>query len=262
MSEPPPAEALHRTVLGLMRRHRSVRQFTGEPVDPGVIESCVGAAQCAATSSWIQGYHVLQITDPETRARLAQLAGGQEQVERAGAFFIICGDTRRHQLIAQRASEPYVSSTETFVLAVVDASLFAQNLALAFEAHELGTCFIGGLRNDLFGVDERVGLPTGVLPLFGLCVGEPAESNRASRDGPAGLRPRLPVDVVCSKDAYPSDEDLLAAVDAFDETRASEYYAARGAPGRTWSGGTYRKFRQLSRPDLRAYYESKGARFE
>lgn len=249
-------------ILELMKRHRSVRDFTPDPVDPSVIERCIGAAQCAATSSWIQGYHLLQVTKPEARTRLAELAGGQAQVERAGAFFVVCGDTRRHQLLAQRASVPYVGSTETFLLAVIDASLFAQNLVLAFEAHDLGACYIGGLRNDLFAVDELLDLPAGVLPLVGLCVGTPTEADRRDREGPAGLRPRFSVDTVHSLDRYPSDAEVLAAVTTFENERAGPYYDARGDPGRTWSGGTYRKFGRLLRPDLRAYYESKGVRFE
>ena len=48
---------------------------------------------------------------------------------------------------------------------------------------------------------------------------------------------------------------------AHDED-AARYYAERGQPGRTWSGGTWRKFQRRLREHLLEYYRSKGARFE
>ena len=64
---------------------------------------------------------------------------------------------------------------EAFLVAVVDASLFAQNLCIAFESLGYGICYIGGLRNRLDEVDGLLELPHGVYPLYGLCVGRPAE---------------------------------------------------------------------------------------
>lgn len=242
-----------RDVLDLMRRHRSVRDFKDEPVPREAIERAVEAAQCAATSSWIQAYHLLQVTDSTERERLAQIAGGQPQVAAAGAFFVVSGDTRRHRLIAAREGKPYVNSTELFLLATVDASLFAQNLTLAFEAQGFGICYIGGLRNDLQAADDILDFPEGVLPLFGLCVGVPASD--------PGPRPRMAPGDVWSEGRYPSDGEVLEGVDAFDEAAAA-YYSAREAAGRNWSGGVWRKFARPLRPDLRHFYESKGASFD
>lgn len=240
-------------VLGLMARHRSIRSFTGEAVPDGDVERAVAAAQCASTSSWIQAYHLLQVEDPGERARLAALAGGQEQVERAGAFFVVAGDTRRHRLVARREGQPYVNSAELFLLATVDASLFAQNLTLAFESLGYGACYIGGLRNDLAAVDAVLELPEGVYPLFGLCVGRPASD--------PGTRPRLSPAAVWTKGRYPSDDEVLEQVAEHDRAAAA-YYAERGQPGRDWSGGVWRKFARPMRPELRSYYDSKGASFD
>ena len=240
-------------VLDAMRRHRSIRDFRDEPVPDEHTERAVAAAQCAATSSWIQAYHLLQVVDGEERAALARHAGGQRQVEEAGAFFIISGDTRRHRLLARREGVPYENSAELFVLATVDASLFAQNLTLAFESMGYGTCYIGGIRNQLADVDGLLELPEGVYPLFGLCVGVPASD--------PGTRPRLPARAVWSQGRYPSDDEVLASADAFD-ARSLRYYEDRGAPGRNWTGGVWRKFRRPLRPDLRGFYDSKGASFD
>lgn len=240
-------------VLDVMARHRSVRAYEDEAIPDEVIERAVRAAQCAATSSWIQAYHLLQVTRAEERSRLVELTGGQPQVAAAGAFFVVCGDTRRHRLVAEREGAPYANSTELFLLATIDASLFAQNLTLAFEALGYGACYIGGLRNDLRAVDELLELPHGLYPLFGMCVGRPASD--------PGTRPRLDPRAVWTKDRYPADEDVERGIEAHDRV-AAEYYARRGAAGRTWSGGLWRKFKAPLRLALRGYYESKGASFE
>lgn len=243
-------------VLQLMSAHRTVRRYLKTPVPDAHVAEAVRAAQMASTSSWIQAYSLLQVTDPAKRSALREYTGDQAQVEEAGAFFCISADTRRHRLIAEREGAPYEGNLETFILAVTDATLFAQNLALAFESQGYGMCFIGGLRTRLPEVDSLLEFPHGVWPLFGLCVGTPAEART-----PSELRPRLPLDLVWTKDRYPDDEVILRAIDTYDD-EAATYYTQRGAPGRNWSAGTWRKFQRRQREDLLDYYRSKGATFE
>jgi len=238
-------------VTELMRAHSSVRKFRTGALDPGRIRTAVSAAQMAATSSHIQAYALLEITLPETRATLARLSGNQAFIAECGAFFVVCGDTRRHRLVAERTGYARSDNLETFLLAVIDASLFAQNLVLAFESDGLGICYIGGLRNELPEADAVLGLPEGVLPLYGLCVGEPLEK-------PAP-KPRLPVEAVWFRDRYPSDEEMLASIARYDEEMAA-HYAARGLRNRSWSGGIVRRFEHPTRDHLAEYYTRKGAR--
>jgi len=242
-------------VLEQQAAHRSVRAFLPDALPDADIRRAVEAARQAATSSWIHAYSLLQITEPATRARLADLTGGQRQVEQAGAFFVVNGDVRRHRLVAERIGKPYVANLETFLLATVDASLFAQNLVLAFESMGYGTCYIGGLRTELPEVDTLLELPQDVWPLYGLCVGAPDPAV------PTAPRPRLSADALWMKDRYHDDTQLLQHVDAFDEV-AAEHYATRGFEGRNWSGGLWRKFVKPSREHLYAYYTSKGARLD
>lgn len=235
----------------LMAAHRSVRRFVPTPVPSEAIDRCVRAAQQAATSSHVQAYCLVQIFDAQERERLAELAGGQRQVREAGAFFVVCAEERRHAVVAKRAGEPHERNFESFLVATIDAALFAQNLALAFESEGYGICYIGGVRNDLPAVDALLELPDLVYPLFGLCVGEPAE------DPPR--RPRLDPAAVWVRERYPSDERVLALVDEQD-VRASQWYEQIGKPGRDWSGGLLRKVTRSWRDAARTFYEGKGAR--
>lgn len=236
--------------LSLMRDHRSVRHFSAERPDEAELREAVAAAQMASTSSHGQAYGLLRVRDPRTRARISELAGDQAMVRQAGAFFVVLGDLRRHWLAAEDAGGPAVDNLETFLLATVDASLFAQNLALALEARGYGICYVGGLRNALEEIDELLALPKGVLPLYGLCVGTPARRNER--------KPRLPLDAVLFEDRYPDDERMRALVAEHDREMAA-YYERRGTPGRNWSAGVARKLSEARRAYLADYYRGKGA---
>jgi nitroreductase len=240
-------------VLELLAGHRSIRAFKDAPLPEADVERAVRAAQQAATSSHIQAYSLLRLRDPSVRARLVELTGGQPYVAGCGAFFAVLADQRRHKLLSARHDAAHVDNLETFLLAVVDASLFAQNLVIAFEAMGYGTCYIGGLRNRLPEVVELLELPEGALPLFGLCVGVP--------DQQPETKPRLPVEAICFEDRYPQDAELLERIDAYDEVM-ERYYERRGKVGHNWSGAIWRRYAKPHREHLAECYRGLGARLD
>lgn len=249
-STPPPASD---PVLALLHAHASVRAFSGAPLPPGDLERAVAAAQCAATSSNMQCYGLIEVTRGDERARLAELCGDQAQVREAGTFLVVVGDLARHARLAERAGQRLVANLEAFLLAAIDAALFAQNLVVALESLGHGTCYIGGLRNRIAEVDALLELPPLVLPLFGLCAG-PARARPE-------CKPRLATSAVLHRDRYPARERSLADVDAYDQ-RMRPHFAARGRPDHTWSGAMARLLAEPRRPHLFDYYRSKGIVFE
>jgi FMN reductase (NADPH) len=233
-----------------MLAHRSIRRFKDDPVPEADIAEAVRAGQAAATSSAVQAYSAIRVRDAGTRAEISEIAGPQEKVVRCGAFFVVCGDTRRHRLLCERAGVGYADTFENFLVSVIDASLFAQNATLAFESMGYGTCYIGGVRNDLGAVRRVLGLPTGVYPLFGLCVG--------LADERPGARPRLEHDAVLFDDAYPDDDTLLDGVGRYDAVYGA-YLAERGAQVRGWSEAMVDKHAKPTRADAGGFYASQGA---
>ena len=240
--------------LTLLYAHRSVRKFSPEPLPDEDIRKAVAAGQAASTSSAIQAYCVINVKDRRSRAELVALTGGQPYVAAAGAFLVICGDTRRHRLMCERAGRSYDARFEAMLLAAIDASLFAQNMAVAFESMGYGICFIGGLRLDLPAADRLLNIPRGVYPLYGMCVGR--------SDQEPAARPRLPVDAVLCEDAYPDDQTVLQSIDAYDETYRA-FLRQRGVAAdkiaRGWSGVMSEKFATPRRTGVGPYYLSKGA---
>lgn len=239
--------------LELLTAHRSIRRFTDEELPEESVRAAVEAGQRASTSSLMQAYCLLRVRDAAARAALVELTGGQPMVAAAAAFFVVCGDTRRHRLACAQEGRPYDARLEAFLVAVVDASLFAQNVALAFEAQGFGVCYVGGLRNRLPEVDRLLDLPEGVYPLYGLCVGRPAEDPLP--------KPRLPLDAVLLDGRYPDDDTLRAHL-AEHEERLRAYREQRGAAPQPWTATVAERLSVPRRTDLAAYYASKGARLD
>ena len=239
-------------VLNQLLEHRSIRKFRTDPVPEDVLLKAIEAGQQAATSSNIQAYCVIRIREQQRLGRLVELTGGQKKVAECGAFLTICGDTRRHRLIAARAGKPYISNLETFLLATIDASLFAQNLVIALEGMGWGTCYIGGLRNDLPGLLKELGTPEGVWPIFGLCIGRP--------DQDPEIRPRLDPAAVFFEESYPDDSTMLDRIDDYD-VRMGDWYQRRGIDSPGWVSRIESHFRKPQRTESADAYRRAGADF-
>lgn len=220
-------------VLDCQRAHRSVRDYTGEPIDDRLLATLIESAQGAASSSFIQAYSLIRVDRPAARARIAAAAGGQRWIERAAVFLVCCADLRRvdHACRTQGRGE-LEGWSEHGLAAVVDCALFAQNLLLAAESVGLGGVFIGGIRNDPQVLVDELALPELVLPVFGLCLGWP--STRALQQA---VKPRMPVELILHRDRYRDAEP--DAIGAYDATMA-DYYRERAANARLddWSAAT------------------------
>jgi nitroreductase len=220
-------------VMDLQRAHRSVRDYTDEPVDDALLARLIASAQGAASSSFIQAYSLVRVHRAEARARIAKAAGGQRWVEQAPVFLICCADLRRidHACRAQGRGE-LAGWAEHSLAAIVDCALFAQNLMLAGESVGLGGVFIGGIRNAPDVVVAELALPQWVLPLFGLCLGWPSEQAKEQ-----AVKPRMPVELILHQDRY-RDPDP-SEIGAYDATMAA-YYRSRGSNARLddWSAAT------------------------
>ena len=77
---------------------RTCRRFKPDPIDDKVFEQIISAAQCAATSSFFQACTVIRVRKPDTRAALAEIAGGQAYVADAPVFCVFCADLKRADL--------------------------------------------------------------------------------------------------------------------------------------------------------------------
>ncbi len=211
-ARPTVGSAWNDTLSGLLQ-HRSVRAYLPDALEPGTLEAIIAAAQSAATSSNQQFWSVVAVEDPERKARLAELAGGQAHIRQAPLFLVWLADLARADRIAAQGGKgrEALDYLETLVVSVADAALAAQTAVVALESLGLGSVYIGAIRNRPEDVARELGLPPLVLPVFGLCVGRPDPAQ------PAFVKPRLPQSAVLHRETY--DLSVQAeAVSAYDET--------------------------------------------
>ena len=208
----PPSGAWNDT-LDLLLAHRSVRHYTQDPLPDDALETALAAAQSASTSSNLQLWSVIAVTDKDRKQRLSVHAGNQAHVANAPLLLVWLADLARLRRLGERlhVATEGLDYFEAFLLATVDAALAAQNAMTAFESLGLGACYIGGLRNKPPEVAAELGLPPLTFALFGMTVGVPDPAR------PAQVKPRLPQDVMLMREQYQWSAEQRAGIAAFNE---------------------------------------------
>ena len=237
--------------IELLTKHRSIRKYTDEPIEPSLFKRLIEAGQAAASSSFLQGVTIIRVTDRDKRLAFKEITGGQSYVETAPEFLVFCADlSRPMRCCTAHGGTPAVGLTEHFIIATVDAALYAQNVAVAAESVGLGICYIGAIRNDAARAAELLVLPQQVYPVFGMCIGWP--------DQEPEVKPRLPVSVMLKENNYSIDGEA-EAIAAYDEEMRT-YYATRSANIKIqgWSEQMAGLLGKESRLHMRPFLESKG----
>jgi FMN reductase (NADPH) len=246
--------------LNLIHRHASVRHYKPDSLPAAIIETIVAAGQRASTSSNLQAYSVIALTDPAKLQRMADLCGNQQFIAEAPIFLAWCADLARLDRACElRGTVQEASHVESFLTAAVDAALAAENAALAAESLGLGICFIGSIRNNPQEVIDLLGLPIHTFPITGMTVGWASKEPH--------LRPRLSLKAILHWDHYDRthEDDVLREYDKV--MIATTIYKGRqvqvpGKPGEMeeygWLEHSARRVSQAARTGLRSVLEKQG----
>jgi len=238
-------------VIELLQKHRSIRKFQQKAINEEMVRTIIEAAQCASTSNYIQAYTVIQVCDAAVRKEIAELSGPQLWVEQSPLFLVFCADLKRlDRACSIHEKKMEKGYAEQFIIATVDTALVAQNTMIAAESLGLGGVFIGGIRNNPDRVCELLDIPDDVYPVFGMCLGYPADDPET--------KPRLPVNIVLKKDRYSTEGDEQR-LEEYDRT-TSEYYNNRSTCSRddTWTGQMAEMMSKVMRPHMKEYINGKG----
>lgn len=208
-------------ILNLLS-HRSVRAYSDKILPDHALETMIAAAQSASSSSNLQTWSAVAVTERAKKETLARLANNQQHIIDAPLQIVWLADhSRLRAAAAKRGIEAKgLDYLELFVVGCIDAALAAQNAAVAAEALGLGIVYIGGMRNNPQEVARTLGLPTGVFAVFGMCVGYPDETR------PAQIKPRLPQEAVLFRETY-SVEAASRPIDDYDALMERFYSGQR-----------------------------------
>jgi nitroreductase len=217
----------------LLLRHRSIRKYKPDPVDPSVVTRvCEEAVAGSSSSGNLNAISIVLTRDPERKRRLYELHFEQEMVLEAPLVMTFCADWyRTRRWLRLRGARDNFDNLFGSHVAAFDAIIVAQTACLAFEALGLGICYMGTTLHSMTGIAEFLGLPDTCLPVTSIVVGWPDE-DPAKRD-------RLPIHAFLHDETYhdPTDGEI------------QEIYRLREVRG--WE-------RYMSYPELKSQMEARG----
>ncbi|KAL5044334.1 hypothetical protein BDW71DRAFT_209336 [Aspergillus fruticulosus] len=188
--------------LSTILEHRSIRSFLSTPLPPGTLQTLIAAGQSASTFSMLQTWSVVAIQDPQHKGAVARISGNQDLIRQAPLFLIFCADLHRLAYMIDKyktAGKP-LEKIDMLLAGVVDASIAAQNVAIAAEALGLGICMVGGVRNNAEELVELLHLPERTFGVVGMAVGyaDPVMHE--------DIKPRLPMSEVLHDEIWDSSQ--------------------------------------------------------
>ncbi len=193
-------------IVETMLNRKSIRKYTDEMPSDDVIETIVRAGQQAPFASQL--------------GSLLLKRGAENNPFKAPLFFIVCVDSFKWERIMARRGWTMIGDDMLLILlGMQDAALMAENMVIAAESLEMGSCFLGGIPFHSEEIIKDFKLPPRVFPMVGLTIGYPAN------DPPP--RPRYPMEFMLFEDEYPQlDDDLVQqSMEEMDEGyRAQDYY--------------------------------------
>ncbi len=122
-------------VIDAIKDRRSTRRFDPEPLSPGVLEQLLEAARWAPSAGNRQPWHFYAVKDERKKLELVEAAGGQDFIAEAPVVVVVCADPERSaKRYGDRGRDLYC---------IQDTAAAIQNILLAAEERDLGTCWIG-----------------------------------------------------------------------------------------------------------------------
>lgn len=220
-------------------KRQSIRRFKNKQLDPKLLEKLIAAAQSSPTSSMIQPWSILALESSAQKAKLfskehedslglyptSKLHGQPSDwrnlraIMGCSVFLIwlvdatilekIFTDTSLNQTHPELAelrieSLQAIRHTHFELRCLIDTVIAAQTFCLAAESLGLGTMYCGAIRT--MDLKETYNLPDRVLPIFGLCVGYPADDLSVTVEPDISqnkyVKPRLPQSLILHKEVY------------------------------------------------------------
>lgn len=105
--------------------HYSVRKFEDKDLTEEALTLLIKSAQAASTSSFVQAYSIIGITDKDIREQISAIAGNQPYTVQTGQLFIFVADLARHQAILEehQVDTAALETSEKWLVSVIDAAL-------------------------------------------------------------------------------------------------------------------------------------------
>lgn len=171
------------------KNRRTIRKFSDRPVDDALLEQMLELASHAPTTGNMQLYSVIVTREPANIKKLAETHFNQPASTGANVLLTFCADFNRFTKWCEFSeANPGYENFQSFVSAMLDTTILAQQFCTLAEMEGLGCCYLGTTTYNAPKIAELLSLPRLVVPVTTLAVGWPDEEAQVSdRTSPASF---------------------------------------------------------------------------
>ena len=193
-------------------KRATVRNYEKRHIPESLLDDILERAMRAPTCGNMQLYSVVVTRDPEKLARLAKEHFNQPASTGADVILTICADFNRFtEWCEASGAKPGYDNFHSFMMALTDAVIYAQQVVTIAEMEGLGTCYLGTVNYNARQISDLLELPDLVVPVASLSLGYPAAV--------ATQCERLPLAAIKHTETYRKDtpDDVVELFKAKDE---------------------------------------------
>lgn len=230
-------------VTQLLKSHRSDRSYLDKPIDDAVLDDIIETAWRAPTSVNSQQVSLVVVRDAATRARIAELAGGQPWIAKAPVFITFVLDMYKSQQGIEAEGKQQIAheSLESLISGSTDIGIALGTVMAAARSHGLGVVPIGGIRRDPQAMIELLQLPELTFPVAGVVLGY--------IDQPAVQKPRMSLAGFRHEERY-STATLPEVIKAYNQVLVSHWQNTGRADVDNWGNNTASYYQHIYFPQV------------
>ena len=173
----------------------TVRKYTENKISDDVVCEMLSEAAHAPTTGNMQLYSVIITRSQKGKEMLAPAHFNQPSVMGCDVVLTFCADFNRFvKWCEARNAVPGYDNFQSFIAAVLDVTIFAQQFCTIAEMRGYGCCYLGTTTYNTSQISEALNLPNRVVPVVSLTLGVPVESATPSD--------RLPIEAIVHKECY------------------------------------------------------------
>lgn len=174
---------------------RTIRNYTTDQISDDILNEMINEASHAPTTGNMQLYSVIVTRSTEGKAALAPFHFNQPSATGCNILLTFCADFNRFVKWCEASNaDPGYDNFQSFITAILDTALFAQQFCTIAEMRGYGCCYLGTTTYNAPQIAEALNLPPMVIPVTTITLGVPS--------GDAQISDRLPVEAIIHLEKY------------------------------------------------------------
>jgi nitroreductase len=187
--------------MDILNNHCTIRKFRDQAIADELLQSIIYSGVRASTTGNMQLYSVIIHHNGEIKDQLIPLHFNQNVAGSAPVLLTFVADFNRFtNWCSIRNANPGFDNLLSFLNAMTDTLLTAQNVCIAAENSGLGICYLGTTLYNASEIIDLLKLPYLTFPVTAIALGWPDESPEQPD--------RIPIDGIIHSEVYhPYTED-------------------------------------------------------